>query len=79
MLSIKKFAGDRSKLKRFFTQVKIQINNKGLKLPTPIKKIAYAGMYLTGKPLKWFQPYLIETQVNKITSTNSKVRYIFLT
>ena len=35
---IKRFAGDRSKLKKFLTQVKIQINNKRPKLPTPFKK-----------------------------------------
>ena len=51
MPSIKQFTGDRLKLKGFFTQVKIQINNKGLRLPTLIEKIAYAGMYLTEKPL----------------------------
>ena len=61
MLLIKKFAENSLKLKGFFTQVKILIDNKGLKLPTPIKKIVYAGMYLTGKPLKWFQLYLIKT------------------
>ena len=52
MLSIERFVGDRLKLKGFFTQVKIWIDNKGLKLPTFVEKIAYAGMYLTGKPLK---------------------------
>jgi len=76
---IEKFAGDKAKLKEFLTQVKIQINNKGLRLPTLMEKIAYAGMSLIGKPLEWFQPYLAEMQMNKITSTNSKVRYIFLT
>ena len=54
------------------------INNKGLRLPTPIKKVVYAGMSLIRKPLKWFQPYLAEIQMNGVTSTNSEVRYIFL-
>ena len=35
-------------------QVKIQINNKGLKLPTFMEKVVYAEMYLTKKLLKWF-------------------------
>ena len=35
---IKRFAGDKIKLKGFITQVKIQINNKGLRLPISIKK-----------------------------------------
>ena len=44
-----------------------------------MKKIMYAGMSLTGKPLKWFQFYLTETQVNGIMSTNNKVRFMFST
>ena len=42
-------------------QAKIWINNKGLKLPIFIEKVVYAEMYLTGKPLKWFQFYLAKT------------------
>ena len=57
----------------------MQINNKGLRLPTPIERIAYTGMSLTGKPLEWFQFYLTETQVNRITSTNNKIKYMFST
>jgi len=34
---------------------------------------------LTGKPWKWFQFYLAETQLNEITFTNSEVKYMFLT
>ena len=77
MLSVEKFTGNRAKLKRFLTQIKMWINNKGPRLPTPMERIAYTGMSLTGKPLKWFQPYLAETQTNRITSINSKVRYMF--
>ena len=51
-------------------QIKIRIDNEGLKLATPFNKIIYAGMYLIGKPLKWFQPYLFKTQTNRITTTN---------
>ena len=57
---VEKFVGDRAKLKGFFTQVKIWINNEGLRLPTFIEKVAYAGISLTGKLLKWFQFYLAE-------------------
>ena len=39
MPSIKQFAENKAKLKGFFTQVKIQINNKGPRLPTFIKNI----------------------------------------
>jgi len=70
MPSIKKFNRDQSKLKRFLTQIKIKINNKGLRLATPFDKIIYAEMHLIGKPLKWFQPYLSEAQMNRVTTTN---------
>ena len=51
-------------------QIKIRIDNKGLKLATPFNKIIYAGMHLIGKPLKWFQPYLSKTQMNGVMTTN---------
>src|SRR6266581_3197095 len=37
-----------------------------------------AGLFLTGRALKWFKPYLTEIQVNEITTLNQEVRYIFL-
>jgi len=49
---IEKFNRDQSKLKKFLTQIKIRINNEGLKLVTPFNKIIYAGIHLTEKPLK---------------------------
>ena len=68
--AIKKFNSDQLKLKGFLTQIKIRIDNKGLKLATPFDKIIYAGMHLIGKPLKWFQPYLSKAQTNGVTTTN---------
>jgi len=67
---IKKFNRDQLKLKKFLTQIKIRIDNKGPKLATPFNKIIYAGMHLIGKPFKWFQPYLSKTQINRVTTTN---------
>ena len=52
MPSIKKFNKDQLKLKEFLTQIKIRIDNKGLKLATPFNKVIYAGMHLIEKPLK---------------------------
>ena len=52
MLAIKKFNRDQLKLKKIFTQIKIQINNKGPKLTTPFNKVIYARMHLIGKPFK---------------------------
>ena len=43
------FLGEAYKLKRFLTQIKIKITNKGLGLPTAIKQIAYAGLFLIAK------------------------------
>jgi len=56
MPAIKKFNRDQLELKGFLTQIKIRINNEGLKLTTPFNKIIYAGMHLIKKPFKWFQP-----------------------
>jgi len=75
---IEKFNKDQLKLKGFLTQIKIRIDNKGPKLVTPFNKIIYTGMHLIGKPLKWFQPYLLKTQINGVTTTNKEVRYMFL-
>jgi len=67
---IEKFNKDWLKLKGFLMQIKIRIDNKELKLVTPFDKVIYIGMHLIGKPLKWFQPYLLETQMNRVTTTN---------
>ena len=79
MLLVKYFLGEAYKLKRFLIQIKIKITNKGPGLLTVIEQVAYAGLFLTEKVLKWFKPYLTEIQLNGISTTNIKVRYIFLT
>ena len=48
------------KLRGFFIQVKIKITNKGLGLPMFIKQVAYIGLFLSGRALEWFKPYLTE-------------------
>ena len=60
-------------------QIKIKIINKGLGLPTVIKQVAYTGLFLTGKVLEWFKPYLTKIQLNGMSTTNIEVRYMFLT
>ena len=52
MLLIKYYLGEAYKLKKFLTQIKIKITNKGLGLPTVIKQVAYTGLFLTGKVLE---------------------------
>ena len=39
-------------------QVKIKIVNKGTGLPTVIEQVAYAELFLLGRVLEWFKPYL---------------------
>ena len=55
---VKWFLGEAYKLKKFLTQVKIKIINKRPGLPIVIKQVAYTGLFLSGKVLKWFKPYL---------------------
>ena len=59
-------------------QIKIKITNKGLGLPIAIKQVAYTGLFLTGRVLKWFKPYLTKIQLNGLNTTNIKARYMFL-
>ena len=78
MLLVKYFLGEVYKLKRFLIQIKIKITNKGPGLLTAIKQVAYAGLFLIGRVLKWFKPYFTKVQLNGLNTTNIKVQYIFL-
>ena len=59
-------------------QIKIKITNKGLGLLIVIKRVAYTGLFLLGRVLKWFKPYFTKIQENGLTITNQEARYIFL-
>jgi hypothetical protein len=48
MLSIKRFSGEKVKLKGFLTQIKLKIRYKGQKLPIVIDQVAYVGLFLAG-------------------------------
>ena len=50
---------------------------EGAKLATSLDQVAYTGLFLIGRALKWFKPYLTEIQANGITTTNQDIRYIF--
>ena len=78
MPSVKYFLGEAYKLKGFLTQIKIKITNKGLGLLIVMEQVAYTGLFLTGKVLEWFKPYLTEIQLNRMGTINVEVRYIFL-
>ena len=73
MLLVKYFLGKVYKLREFLTQIKIKITNKGLGLPTAIEQVAYIGLFLTRRALKWFKPYFIKIQLNRLNITNIKV------
>ena len=56
----------------------LKLRYKGSKIATPADIVAYAGIFLTGRALKWFKSYLTEYQINGATTTNLKTKYIFL-
>ena len=60
MLTIKRFNRIKSKLKRFLTQIRLKLYNKGYKVSMQFNAVAYAGLFLTGRALEWFKPYIIE-------------------
>ena len=76
--SIKQFVGERLKLKGFLIQMHFKIIQEGVKLPTSMDQVAYAGLFLIGKALKQFKLYLTKVQINGIITTNLEVKYLFL-
>ena len=60
MLAVKRFNKTRLKLKGFLVQIRLKLYNKGHKVPIQAKAVAYIGLFLLGKALEWFKPYIIE-------------------
>ena len=54
-------------------QIKIKITNKGLGQLIVIKQVAYTGLFLLERALKWFKPYFTKIQLNRISITNIEV------
>ena len=54
-------------------QIKLKLYNKGHKVFIQFNTVAYTGLFLTGKALEWFKPYIIEFQNNRITIANKEV------
>ena len=52
MLLIKRFRGEKSKLKGFLTQIKLKIRHKGIKLLIIADQVVYIGLFLIGHALK---------------------------
>jgi hypothetical protein len=42
-------------------------------------QVAYIGLFLAGRVLKWFKLYLVEYKANSLLTRNNKVKYMFLT
>ena len=78
MLLIKYYLREAYKLKRFLIQIKIKITNKRLELLIVIKQVIYTGLFLTGRVLEQFKLYFTKIQLNRISTTNIKVWYMFL-
>ena len=70
MPAVTHFKRELYKLRGFLTQVKIKITNEGPGLLIFIKQVAYAELFLSGRVLKWFKPYLTKIQENDLTTTN---------
>jgi len=49
---IKRYLGERLKLKGFLTQIYFKVTQKGAKLPIPMDRIAYIGLFLLKRALK---------------------------
>ena len=60
ILTIKRFNRIRLKLKGFLTQIRLKLYNKGHKIFIQLNAVAYAGLFLIGRALKWFKPYITE-------------------
>ena len=58
--AVKRFNGTQVKLKGYLTQISLKLRYKGPKIATLADAVIYAGMFLTGKALKWFKLYLTE-------------------
>ena len=52
MLSVKYYSGEAYKLKKFLTQIKIKITNKGPGLLTVMEQMAYTELFLIERVLE---------------------------
>ena len=52
------FAGDRSHLREFLSQLKLHFKADKAKFKDDDTKITFAASYLRGSSSKWFEPYL---------------------
>src|SRR6266702_3573084 len=58
--SIEWFNGTRLKLKGFPLQMRFKVIQEKDKIRTPMDQVMYAGLFLIGRALEWFELYLTE-------------------
>ena len=58
--------------------MRLKLYNKGYKVFIQFNAVTYTGLFLIGKVLKWFKPYIIKFQNNRMATANKEVQYIFL-
>jgi Retrotransposon gag protein/Zinc knuckle len=75
--SIERYAGEKSKLKGFLAQMRFKVLQEGGKLATPMDQVVYAGLFLSGRALEWFEPYLTEIQEHGDQTINPEAKYMF--
>ncbi len=56
----------------------LKLRYEGPKIVTLADTVVYTGMFLIGRALEWFKLYLTEYQINRATTTNLEMKYIFL-
>ena len=57
--------------------MRFKVMQEGIKLAILINQVVYIGLFLIGKALKWFKPYLTKIQKHGSATTNPEVKYIF--
>ncbi len=77
LLKVKRFNRTRIELKGYLIQILLKLRYKGHRITMPLDAVIYAGIYLTGRALEQFKPYLTEYQTNRLITTNLETKYIF--
>ncbi len=70
LLFIERFDRTRLKFKGFLLQMRFKIMQEKAKIGILMDQVMYTRLFLTGKALKWFESYLIEIQMNGMTTLN---------
>ena len=72
------FRGERSKLKTFLLQIKMNIHFNKLQFKLNTDKMLYTATYLRNHTVKWFQSVLTDFLKQKIKNQNNNTIKIFV-